>query len=122
MKLAKMKTKEAARVLVRITMPVRRITKDDEFIAMLKAMAAVNKSRTALDIVNVVLDAVPLLLENHYDDLVAVVATVTNKEAAQVEDETLEEMIADLKENLDDEYIRFFTSSMQRAMKESSES
>lgn len=122
MKLTKMKTKEAARVLVRITMPVRRITRDKAVIEMLRTMAAVNKSRTALDIVNVVLDAVPLLLENHYDDLVAIVATVTNKENAQVEDETIEDMIADLKENLDDEYIRFFTLSMQRAMKESEES
>lgn len=122
MKLAKMSTKQAANTLVRLALPVKRITSDDAFIEMLRSMAAVNRTRTLADMANVILDAVPLLLEGHYSDLVTIAAVITGKEAKKVEDEPLEDLIADLKECIDDEYVRFFTSSMQRAMKASDES
>lgn len=122
MQLSKMSTKQAAKTLVRIAMPTKRITKDEKFIALFRDLVAAAKVRDALDLINVLCEAIPLLLESHYADLVAVVATITDKPEKQIEDESVEQMIKDVKESLDGEYMRFFTTSIAQTMRESTES
>lgn len=122
MKLSEMTVQEAAKTITRITLPVRRITKDDEAIALLKEVGALREARTMLDVVNAILDAVPLLLDKHYADIVAITAAMTGNSAKQIEAMKLNDLLHELRGCLDDEYVRFFTSSMRQAMKDASES
>lgn len=122
MKLSEMTVQEAAKTITRITLPVRRITKDEEAIALLKEVGALREARTMLDVVNAILDAVPLLLDKHYADIVAITAAMTGNSAKQIEAMKLNDLLHELRGCLDDEYVRFFTSSMRQAMKDANES
>ena len=121
MKLIEMPAKQAAKVLVRIAMPVKAITNDEAFIKLLHEMAAVNRVREPIDMINTILEAVPLLLEAHYMDVMTVAATIIDKPVQEAEEMSLQTLIDAVRENLDGEYLRFFTQSVQAKMNESNE-
>lgn len=90
--------------MAELAVPVGNILKSDT----VKAWYEANK----LEKVNaaVFLSLVPLLLRDHYDDSAAIIATLSGKTKAALDEQTVTQTIADLKGCIDQDLISFFTS------------
>lgn len=112
MKLSEMKTKEAARMLCTLTGPIDRIAHDEQIIAQLKN----RDKKTLFEAMAGLFSAfVPALLDRHYEDTLTVISAMTGKGKDVLEDQTIVETMNDAKGILDDDLIRFFTSSARTA-------
>lgn len=118
MKLSEMNTKQLAAALCRLTQPVSRIAKDEEINAALSAMSKQmreNEHMTMAEKAGALLELVPLLLEKHYADAVEIIAAMTGRLASEVETLNGMQMIAELRDSVDAEFVRFFRSSAAMA-------
>lgn len=114
MKLSEMNTKQLAAALCRLTQPVSRIAKDEEINKMLSDMAK-QKKMTMAEKAGALLELVPLLLDKHYSDAIQIIAAMTGRLDAEVETLNGMEMIAELRNSIDAELVRFFRSSAAMA-------
>lgn len=114
MKLSDMNTKQLAAALCRLTQPVSRIAKDEEINKMLSDMAK-QKKMTMAEKAGALLELVPLLLDKHYADAIQIIAAMTGRLDAEVETLNGMEMIAELRNSIDAEFVRFFRSSAAMA-------
>lgn len=114
MKLSEMNTKQLAAALCRLTQPVSRIAKDEEINKMLSDMAK-QKKMTMAEKAGALLELVPLLLDKHYADAIQIIAAMTGRLDAEVETLNGMEMIAELRNSIDAEFVRFFRSSAAMA-------
>lgn len=105
MKLSEMNTRELAKALCGLTMPISNICKDAEVVEALKTM---QEKRTIADMLASI---VPVLLDKHYDDTVAVLSALTGKTVQQINAQKGSETITDIKMCLDGDLVSFFSSS-----------
>lgn len=104
MKLSEMTTRQAAACMAELAVPVGNILKSDT----IKAWYEDNKEEKA----NVIafLSLAPLLLRDHYDDTAAIIAALSGKTKAELDEQPIGQTIADLTGCIDKDLISFFTS------------
>ena len=114
MKLSEMNTRQLAAMLCRLTLPMSRIAQDEALSGVFKrlkdAMRA-NEYMTNMQKMAMLMDAVPVLLEAHYEDTVEIIAAMTGKSAAEVDEQNGMETIKELAGCIDSQFIDFFRSS-----------
>lgn len=114
MKLTEMNTKQLAAALCQLTAPMSRIATDDSlnhvFTKIQRAVKR-NESMTIFEKTGMLLEAVPILLETHYADTILIIAVMTGRTPSQVEALNGYEMIAEIRESIDEQFLDFFRSS-----------
>lgn len=108
MKLSQMKTKEAARMLCTLTAPVERIAHDEAIVEMLKSKEQKPFLEVLADMFSTIVMA---LLDRHYDDVMKIISAMTGKSIESLEEQPIMETLNDAKGIMDDDLIRFFSSS-----------
>lgn len=118
MKLSEMSTRQLAGALCRLTPPMGRIAADEELSGVftrLKNEMRENEHMTTAQKAAILLETVPVLLETHYEDTIAIIAVMTDRTAAEVDALNGYEMIGELRGCIDSRFIDFFKSSAAMA-------
>ena len=114
MKLSEMNVKQMAGALCRLTAPMGSIAKDESLnglFAMIDKTAKERAHMTAFGKMGMLLDAVPILLETHYEDTILIVSVMLGKGEAEVEMMNGMDMIDEMMKSIDEQFMRFFKSS-----------
>ena len=121
MKLSEMNTKQLAAALCQLTRPMSRIATDDSlgrvFANVQHAMER-NEHVSVMEKTGMLLEAVPVLLQTHYDDVIQIVSIMTGKMAAEVEAQNGMEMIDEMRKCIDSQFMGFFRSSAAMGLTE----
>ena len=118
MKLSEMNTKQLASALCDLTAPVGAITKDEGINGVFEGIAKrmqENEHMTMFEKTGMLLEAVPMLLAEHYEDTIKIACVMTGKKKGEVEEMNGMELIRELRECIDGEIIGFFRSSAAMA-------
>ena len=114
MKLSEMNTRQLAAAMCQLTQPMSRIATDDSlsrvFTNIQHAMER-NKNMSVMEKMGMLLEAVPILLQAHYDDTIMIISVMTGKTTAEVEAQNGMQMITELRECIDKQFLDFFRSS-----------
>lgn len=114
MKLSEMNTKQLAGVLCALVQPANRIATDSALNGVFERCAEKMKTAaymTQIEKMGMLLEAVPVLLETHYDDTIKIISIMTGKTCAEVEEQNGMEMINEMMKSIDEQFLRFFKSS-----------
>ena len=114
MKLSEMNTKQLASALCQLTVPMSAIATDSELNGVFENISertAKSKHMTMFEKMGMLLEAVPVLLEKHYAETVKIISVMTGKTFAEVEAQNGMEMIVELRECIDKQFLDFFRSS-----------
>lgn len=113
MKLSEMSTQQMAAALCKIAAPLSRIGQDEKINAFLSDKAAEDrKGRTQMHLfAEIVGSLVPVVLGEHFDDAVTVIAVMTGKEEQAVREQKAMQTVADVRAFFDEDFVSFFKSS-----------
>lgn len=106
MKLSEMDTRQLAAALCSLAAPIDRLCADKDVMAVIATIATGKGSLAAM-----LGKAAPVLLDKHYDDVVAVLAALTGKTADEISAQSGMQTIADIRACLDQDLGSFFSSS-----------
>ena len=111
MRISEMNTKEAAACLCKIAAPVGRIGEDKALNAYLRKLNE-NKGKTLLEVISGAMSTLlPVMLENHYADVIAVLSALTGKSAEEIEEQNILVTMRDAQGVIDKDLLDFFTAS-----------
>lgn len=114
MKFSAMGTRDQAKLLCSIAPAVSRIGQDEEFNKKLSEMAKqkTEKGKTLFQTISAMVDAfVPLLLDRHYDDTMAIAGGLIGKDGEALEEMGIVSIVREVKGVIDEELIGFFKQS-----------
>ena len=114
MKLSEMNTKQMARALCDLTAPVSAITKDEGINGVFEGIAKKiqeNERMTMFEKAGMLLEVVPMMLAEHYEDTIKIACVMTGKQKDEVEAMNGMELIRELRDCIDSQIIGFFRSS-----------
>lgn len=114
MKLSEMNTKQLAKALCDLTEPVSAITRDAEINGVFEGIAKrvkENEHMTMFEKMGMLLEVVPMLLAEHYEDAIKIACVMTGKKKGEVEAMNGMELIEELRDCIDSQIIGFFRSS-----------
>lgn len=114
MKLSEMNVKQLSAALCQLAAPMARIAKDESLNSLFAEIGKKVQSREILTNFNkmgMLLEAVPVLLESHYADTIRIMAIMTGRTDAEVEELNGMDMIDEMMKCIDDQFLRFFRSS-----------
>ncbi len=118
MKLSEMNVKQLSAALCQLTLPVSRIATDTALNGVFERCAEKMKKAaymTTFEKMGMLLEAVPVLLETHYEDTIRIVSIMTGRSIAEVEAQNGMEMIDEMMKSVDEQFLRFFRSSAAMA-------
>ncbi|MFA5378766.1 MAG: hypothetical protein WC455_23645 [Dehalococcoidia bacterium] len=121
MKLSTMKTREAAHAIASLAAPISAITKSPAVATLLGL--GVSKKLNDLNLETAIpmfLDIVPVLLADNYDDTIKIISVLTGKETAEIDEQTMDITLADIKGIFDSDLMQLFTKSTSSARGKSS--
>ena len=78
---------------------------------MIGKTAKEKEGMTAFEKMGMLLEAVPILLETHYEDVIMIASALLGKGFAEVEMMNGMEMIDEMRKSIDEQLLRFFKSS-----------
>ena len=114
MKLSEMNVRQLSGALCQLTAPMGSIAKDESLnglFALIDKSAQEQAHMTMLAKMGMLLDAVPILLETHYEDVILIASVLLGKSTAEVETMNGMVMIDEMRKSIDDQFLRFFKSS-----------
>lgn len=112
MKLSEMNTRQLAKAMCALVPPVQRIAQDEGLNGLFAAIKEKKQAgATVMEMLGLMLDAVPLLLDTHYEESVAIISAMTGKSAEEINSQRGMQTIADLRGCIDDQLLDFFRSS-----------
>lgn len=114
MKLSEMNVRQMSAALCRLTAPMSIIAKDESLnglFALIDKTAREREHMTNFEKMGMLLEAVPILLQTHYEDVICIASIMLGKEAAEVEMMNGMEMIDEMRKSIDEQFLRFFKSS-----------
>lgn len=114
MKLSEMNTKQLAGALCQLTQPMSRIATDANLsliFSNIQNATKRNEHMSVMEKTGMLLEAVPVLLETHYADTIRIAAVMTGRTDAEIEALNGYEMINELRECIDKQFLDFFRSS-----------
>lgn len=119
MRYSEMSTREQAKLLCKIAPTVSRIAQDKEFNSQLSKIASADKTgKTVFQMVTGLIDAcMPLLLDKHYEDTMAICGELLGKTEAEMERAGILAIVREVKAVLDEDLIGFFKQSAVSGMK-----
>lgn len=116
MKLSEMNTQELAKTLCQIAAPIERIgTSEDVNDAIKQISGDMNEGTVLSKLSTMIGQIMPALLGAHFEDTVAIIAAMTGKTAQQVREQNGMQTFRDVRSFLDEDFMRFFTSSAAQA-------
>lgn len=117
MKFSEMTTRQQAKIVCGIAASVSRIAKDDEVYHLMESFAS-DDDQEKTDrgsglgfIVQMTETVIPLLLDRHYDDTMAIAAALTDKPVSELETMGIFGIVREVRGVLDGELIGFFKQS-----------
>lgn len=118
MKLSEMSTKQLAAALCQLTAPMSRIAKSEAIngvFAEVERKIKENQHMTVFEKIGMLMETVPALLENHYDDTIRIAAIMTGRTTEEVEALNGYALIEEMRDCIDKQFLGFFRSSAAMA-------
>lgn len=114
MKLSEMNVRQLSAALCQLVQPMANIAKEEElnglFNDVAKKMQA-NKRMTRLEKMGELLPVITILLEKRYADTIRIVAVMTDRTDAEVEEMNGFDMVSEMIESIDKKFMDFFKSA-----------
>lgn len=114
MKLSEMSTKQLANALCQLVQPMANIAKEEELNGLLTGVAKkmeTNKNMTNLEKMGEILPAVTVMLEKRYADTIRIIAIMTGRTDAEVEEMNGFAMVNEMIGSIDKKFVDFFMSA-----------
>lgn len=114
MKLSEMNVRQFSAAMCELTAPMARIAKDESLNGLFAEIDKTAREKahiTNFEKMGMLLEAVPVLLMAHYGDVIRIVAIMTGRTDAEVEELNGMDMIDEMKKSIDEQFLRFFKSS-----------
>lgn len=112
MKLSEMTTDQACETVVKLTPPIANIVDDPSLEPMLKDFAG-RKGQNGLKIISAMIPkVVPLLLKDHRKDVYTILSVMSGEPTEKIGNQKITETIRMVQECVDEDLIRFFSSSV----------
>lgn len=111
MKLSEMNTKQLTKALCDLTSPIANICGDKEVMDALSVLRKVQHGESVGSIADVIAKVVPVLLDKHYDDAVAILSALTGKSRKEIDEQSGVQTINDIMACMDGDLSTFFTPS-----------
>jgi hypothetical protein len=114
MKLSEMNVRQLSAALCQLVQPMANIAKEEDlnglFNDVAKKMQA-NKRMTRLEKMGELLPVITILLEKRYADTIRIVAVMTDRTDAEVEEMNGFDMVSEMIESIDKKFMDFFKSA-----------
>lgn len=111
MKLSEMNTKQLTKALCDLTLSIANICGDKEVMDALTVLRKVQQGESVGSIADVIAKVVPVLLDKHYDDAVAILSALTGKSRKEIDEQSGAQTINDIMACMDGDLSTFFTQS-----------
>lgn len=111
MKLFEMSTRDMARTLCSLTQPFANLCDDREVAQAMMALSNGMQGKGTGTLADIVARSVPVLLDRHYDDVVAILSALTGKTVEEINAQPGTETIADIRAVMDGDLTSFFSLS-----------
>lgn len=118
MKLNEMTTDQAADALVRLAEPVAEIVNDEKVFVLIQEAGKIANGAWQQQLAFILRDVAPVLLKDHREALYVVLSIMTGKTVKQVAKQPVMDTVADIKDSVDQELLRFFTPSATQTTNE----
>lgn len=108
MKLSEMNTAQLAKALCALTTPLENLCNDPK---VMDALKVVSKPEAGMSMATLVARVAPVLLGEHYDDVVKILSALTGKTVEAINAQPGLTTVQDVIACMDGEIMRFFTPS-----------
>ncbi len=112
MKISEMSTEQLAKAILSVSEPLSRIAQSEILnSALVEYRGDYNENQTVMQKASGLLGkVVPALLCTHYDDVIKVIAVMTDKSVEEVHMQNGVQTIAEVKKFFDEDFVGFFTA------------
>jgi len=112
MKLSEMNVKQLAAALCDLTAPMSRIATDESLNGVFSDIAKkMHDGMTMFERAGMLMEAVPILFKKHYADTIRIIAVMTGRPDAEIEEMNGYRMIDEMRGCIDKQFLDFFRSS-----------